>query len=106
MNKTALFFALALIFALAVPLCIARAPQEPRADGLIDVSCTTKLTTRATPEALAPERLGKYRMIYLIDAGPDALARAIWLEAHEELFDDRQTVAKIVLCYPCYREGP
>lgn len=94
MNKTAFFFALALIFALAVPLCIARAPQEPGEDGLIDAPYTTvpseKLTTRATPGVQALECLEMYRVIYLTGAETDALARVIWLGAQGK---------------PCYQEG-
>ena len=100
MNRAAFLFVLALLLALAVPLCIARGPQGPRTDEFIDAPYTTippeEPAIEATPEAIAPECPGRYGAIHLTDAEADTLARVIWLEARGEPFEGQQAVAEVV----------
>ena len=100
MNRAAFLFVLALLLALAVPLCIARGPQGPRTDEFIDAPYTTippeEPPIEDTPEAIASEYPERYRAIRLTDTEADTLARVIWLEARGEPFDGQQAVAEVV----------
>lgn len=100
MNRAAFLFVLALLLALAVPLCIARAPRGRGQTSLstppIPPSPPEEPAIEATPEAIASECPGRYGAIHLTDAETDTLARVIWLEARGEPFEGQQAVADVV----------
>jgi len=53
MSKAAFFFVFALLLALTVPLCVAKALQEPETDEFTTTTPSEKLTIEAAPGVLA-----------------------------------------------------